>query len=338
MFAHARSHNAIRPILQFVTPGASDHEIVNQHPNDRISNSDQGKSDETRSGLNIDCRNSHGRVADIDFCWRKICDRPKIDLFRATVPPCFGPAKPENSLFLPRCGHGSGSHFAFGAGKWGDCQMITKASGLLAVLFAAGLFACVTVPSPVAAAGSGGTSASDSDSATTVKKLSTRHGKPDKSAKTESKSAESKSSGTKKPDGAEVADAAAATTALPASVANAKAELTPDSAISAKANTLLAASDKPDEAKAPGDADVVASDQLNEMDRALQESQQQNQPAAQPQQPAPAVAMTTAQAPTAAPVASTDDSTWDRTSLIGKIFIAAGALLTMASAARMFIA
>jgi hypothetical protein len=221
--------------------------------------------------------------------------------------------------------------------------MITKASRLLAVLFAAGLFACITVPSPVAAAGSGGTSASDSDSATTVKKLGMRHGKPDKSAKTESKSAESKTSearspGTKKPDGAEVADAAAATTALPASVANAKAELTPDSAISAKANTLLAASDKPDEAKAPGDADVVASDQLNEMDRALQESQQQNQPAAQPQQPAPAIAMTTAQAPTAAPVASTDDSTWDRTSLIGKIFIAAGALLTMASAARMFIA
>ena len=31
-------------------------------------------------------------------------------------------------------------------------------------------------------------------------------------------------------------------------------------------------------------------------------------------------------------------STWDQTSLIGKIFIAFGALLTMASAARMFMA
>jgi hypothetical protein len=212
--------------------------------------------------------------------------------------------------------------------------MITKASGLLAVLFAAGLFACAVAPSPVAAAGSGGASASDSDNATSVKKQSTRHGKRDKSDKTESKSSE-----TKKPDGAEVADAAAATTALPASVANAKAELPPNtSAMSAKANTLLAASDKPDEAKAPGDTDVVASDQLNEMDRALQESQQQNQPAAQPQQPASAVAMTTAQAPSPVPVASADDSTWDRTSLIGKMFIAAGALLTMASAARMFMA
>jgi len=226
--------------------------------------------------------------------------------------------------------------------------MITKASGLLAVLVAAGLFACVAAPSPVEAAGSGSTTASDSDNATSVKKQSTRHGKRDKSAKTESKSstsksAEAKSSETKKPDSAEIADAAAAPTALPAAVANAKAELSPNvpadnaSAMSARANTLLAASDKPDEAKAPGDADVVASDQLNEVDRALQESQPQNQPAAQPPQPAPAVAMTTAQVPTA-PVASADDSTWDRTSLIGKIFIAAGALLTMASAARMFMA
>jgi hypothetical protein len=215
--------------------------------------------------------------------------------------------------------------------------MITKASGLLAALVAAGLFACVTAPSPVEAAGSDSTTASDSDNATSVKKQSTRHGKRDKSAKTESKPSEAKKS--------EAADAAAAPTALPASVANAKAELTPNvpadnaSAMSAKANTLLAASDRPDEAKAPGDADVVASDQLNEVDRAMQESQAQNQPVAQPpqQQPAPAVAMTTAQAPTA-PVASADDSTWDRTSLIGKIFIAAGALLTMASAARMFMA
>ena len=226
--------------------------------------------------------------------------------------------------------------------------MITKASGLLAVLFAAGLFACVFAPSPVEAAGSGGTTASDSDNATSVKKQSTRHGKRDKSAKIESKSIESKSaeskpSETKKPDSATVADAAAVSTSLPASVANAKAELTPNvpadnaSAMSAKANTLLAASDKPDEAKEAGDADVVASDQLNEVDRALQESQSQNQPVAQPQQAAPAVAMTTAQAP-AAPVVSADNSTWDRTSLIGKIFIAAGALLTMASAARMFMA
>ena len=35
---------------------------------------------------------------------------------------------------------------------------------------------------------------------------------------------------------------------------------------------------------------------------------------------------------------ATENSTWDQTSLIGKIFIGFGALLTMASAARMFMA
>ena len=37
-------------------------------------------------------------------------------------------------------------------------------------------------------------------------------------------------------------------------------------------------------------------------------------------------------------LANGESSTWDQTSLIGKIFIAFGALLTMASAARMFMA
>jgi hypothetical protein len=47
--------------------------------------------------------------------------------------------------------------------------------------------------------------------------------------------------------------------------------------------------------------------------------------------------------PAAAPAgaetaAGSESSTWDQTSLIGKIFIGFGALLTLASAARMFIA
>lgn len=286
-----------------------------------------------------------GRVASTEFCMEENRQPARKRSLSHDTIALFWSGETRRFPFFAPLWTRLGVSFAAGAGQWGDCQMITKANGLLAGLFAAGLFACVTAPSPVEAAGSGGTSASNSDTVTTVKKQSTRHGKRDKSAKTESGSADSKSSQTKKPDGGEVADAAAVS--LPASVANAKAELTPHvpadaNAISAQANTLLAASDKPDEAKAPGDADVIASDQLNEMDRALQESQSQNQPAnqpaAQPQQPAPAVAMTTAQAPTAAPVATADDSTWDRTSLIGKIFIAAGALLTMASAARMFMA
>jgi hypothetical protein len=43
--------------------------------------------------------------------------------------------------------------------------------------------------------------------------------------------------------------------------------------------------------------------------------------------------------PKPAPVlASSDSANWDQTSLIGKIFIGFGALLTVASAARMFMA
>lgn len=51
----------------------------------------------------------------------------------------------------------------------------------------------------------------------------------------------------------------------------------------------------------------------------------------QAEQPAPA--------PRASPVvAGSQNATWDETSLIGKLFIGFGALLTIASAARMFMA
>ena len=88
--------------------------------------------------------------------------------------------------------------------------------------------------------------------------------------------------------------------------------------------TLMAATDK------PGETDVIASDQLNDVDREMQGQT----PASRPQQ------QTIAMAPTkTAPVlASSDSSALDQTSLIGKVFIAFGALLTMASAARMFMA
>ena len=105
------------------------------------------------------------------------------------------------------------------------------------------------------------------------------------------------------------------------------------SAMTAKANTmLLASADKPADAQAAGRRAVVASDQLNDVDRALQETPPKQQTVAHglgrdPPRPRPC----TGRQPTTA-------ATWDQTSLIGKIFIAFGALLTMASAARMFMA
>jgi hypothetical protein len=122
----------------------------------------------------------------------------------------------------------------------------------------------------------------------------------------------------------------------------------------ANANAQLAAADKPagNVAKAmsarasdiiqappaqPAAADqFVAADQLNDVDRALRETPPASAPAAA------TLTMAAAETPgapaTAAASAGSDNSTWDQTTLIGKIFIGFGTLLTMASAARMFMA
>ena len=138
----------------------------------------------------------------------------------------------------------------------------------------------------------------------------------------------------------EAADDGDHSTAIPPSVANANAQLaSADSptgnaarAMTARANDILQnAPDKAVDAQAAPGSQVVAADQLNDVDRALQ------QPA-----PPPAVAMASAEAPAApAPpvmASNNESSTSDQASLIGKIFIGFGALLTMGSAARMFMA
>jgi hypothetical protein len=236
--------------------------------------------------------------------------------------------------------------------------MMFSASGRSALILAAGLIVCFASPSPVAAAGADSTtaasksdSATKSDNATAGKstKQSSRHSKRDETRKSDK--AASKSSDTRKAADGDVADATGGTpSAIPPSVANANAQLSSDApadnatAMTAKAGALLTAADKPADGQAASDAQVVASDQLNDVDRELQQSQQsQNSAPTQAQTPPSAQRQTVAMAPvkaaSAAPVlASTESSTWDQTSLIGKIFIAVGALLTMASAARMFMA
>ena len=75
---------------------------------------------------------------------------------------------------------------------------------------------------------------------------------------------------------------------------------------------------------------VVPADQLNEIDRAASNDAFRSRTTGANGGPsrrmAPAI------------VAATDNSVWDTTSLVGKIFVIFGALLTVASAARMFIA
>jgi hypothetical protein len=74
---------------------------------------------------------------------------------------------------------------------------------------------------------------------------------------------------------------------------------------------------------------VVPADQLNDIDRAASNDAFRGRTTGANGGPtrrmAPAI------------VAATDNSVWDTTSLIGKIFVIFGALLTVASAARMFI-
>ena len=216
--------------------------------------------------------------------------------------------------------------------------MMVKASGLSALILATGLFACFAGPSPVVAASSDSSAAtSKSEIVTSGKSVrqNVRHWK--RSARKSSKVASNATDGKKSAE-KDVADASGnSAPAIPASVANANAQLTSAdaadsaSAMTAKANTmLLAGADKLASPDAQGATDpaVVSSDQLNDVDRALQQTPSTQTVAMASAKPAAAVVMASGNEP----------STWDQTSLIGKIFIAFGALLTMASAARMFIA
>jgi hypothetical protein len=232
--------------------------------------------------------------------------------------------------------------------------MTIKASARSALIFAAGLLVSFAGPPPAMAAGTDtdGAAISKSESATSVKSgsryLKKRYAHH-KDTRTASKSAESK-----KADEKQVADASGATAlTFPQWLANANAQMTaadaaPDSAkdtakgmsaaMSEKANTVLQAADKPADAEAPADTAVAASDQLNDVDRALHKDVDKALQEAPSTQTVAMASATKAAAEGAAQAANNDSSTLDKTSLIGKIFIAFGALLTMASAARMFMA
>ena len=99
--------------------------------------------------------------------------------------------------------------------------------------------------------------------------------------------------------------------------------VTPPGNSSAQPSTAQAAPGQP-----ASENQSAAPDQLSDSDRALRDNAPP--PAATPEAPAARSAPVMA--------ASGEHSVWDETSLIGKIFIGFGALLTIASAARMFMA
>ena len=209
--------------------------------------------------------------------------------------------------------------------------MIIKASGRLALVLAAGLL----LASPVQAASDGDNSTSDSKSDSTAAPVTHRtfrhashhrrhyahHGIPVIAMKSD---ADKKATDANADDNKVLPN-------IPPSIANANAQMllanaqiNAAAAIPAGGDVRAQASDSHANAGTDNGTFMVAADQLNDTDRTLQEGS--STPAQAPSSP-PAEATTT-----------TGESTaLDRTSLIGKIFIGFGALLTMASAARMFI-
>jgi len=215
--------------------------------------------------------------------------------------------------------------------------MIIKASGRAALILATGLFVFFAGPSQAATGADGSTAGSKSQtSAAAPVKIhkNLRYGLHRRKSYAHRKFhgiALKATAGTKA--AATVADTGKTLSSIPPSVANANAQLTSSGiwgenagVMTARAGELLqGAPDNPANARADNDTLLVAADQLNDVDRALREGGSQPTASANPP-PAPVTAT------------SGESSTWDQTSLIGKIFIGFGALLTMASAARMFMA
>ena len=236
--------------------------------------------------------------------------------------------------------------------------MMIKAARRSALMVVMGLFVCLAGVSYTNAPSEAAGSKSESATATKSVKQGTRHYK--RTAHRKYVRSAHKSS-VRKAEEKEVADASGELpVSLPPEVANANARIDvkldeptgTTKAMTERANAILLAqadiktenkpTDAPAAAPAPAAAQTVAPDQLNDVDRALQEAQPPAQTQAAPA-PSQTVAMATTAikaGPPAQPAAavSNDSSTWDQTSLIGKIFIAFGALLTIASAARMFMA
>jgi hypothetical protein len=200
--------------------------------------------------------------------------------------------------------------------------MKIKAGGRAALMLATGLLVCLAAPSLASAA---------SDGSKSVRHH--RHYVHYRSARPVVKSADSKSDSKKEAATDTIGNGGVDPAMLSPAVANANAQLaaadTPAGsarAMTARANDIMQAAA---DAQPASESRLVAPDQLNDVDRALREA------------PPPQIAMASAEppaAPKARLMASSDSASWDQTSLIGKVFIGFGALLTLASAARMFMA
>ncbi|MHB0772752.1 hypothetical protein [Bradyrhizobium sp. 5.13L] len=214
-----------------------------------------------------------------------------------------------------------------------------QASARAALIVLAGLFlvfGSVAQAAPISAASNKSDSADKQADTAKQRRHDSRRNSNGKSAqKSDKKDAAAKAGEAKNENKAD--NEVPASSQMPPEVANANAQLAADTPPAAAASAMTnRASDNVQAAAdntsaAPPESQVVAPDQLNDIDRALQ----QESPPAQK-----AVIAATEAQPRPAPVmaSSQQSSAWDQSSLVGKIFIGVGTLLTLASAARMFMA
>jgi hypothetical protein len=228
--------------------------------------------------------------------------------------------------------------------------MNMKTSGLSALIITAGFCVCFAQPLRAAETDSSpadSTAQTDDTADAPDAPIAPKVVKPRAKRPAEAHAVKSGKMASKNPNGNAAQDDAAPANVRP-SVANANARLQAgdspaDNALrtmSSQADNMLrtvkqadpaasqtdpAASQTDSAAPSAANTEMVAADQLNEVDRSLGDDKA----------PAPTLSMAVAQAPYGT---SNIDSTWSQTSLIGKIFVAFGGLLTVASAARMFMA
>lgn len=212
--------------------------------------------------------------------------------------------------------------------------MTSRATGRSVSIIAAGFWICLSGPLLAAQGGETASAQAANGTATAGKpmalrkyaKHSQRHWKRHAAAHKLGKIAGK--SHPKAIVGTDVAatDEGTAAPVLPENIANANAELP-------SADALPEATD----------SRLVSADQLNDVDRTLSETLAPAPP--ETTAAAPLLTMAAANTPvvisaptTVSAAASSDDTAWSQTSIIGKIFIAFGGLLTLASAARMFMA
>jgi hypothetical protein len=213
---------------------------------------------------------------------------------------------------------------------------------LVAAIAAVGIVVCFSTPEPAAAAPTKSTASADKSVTQSKYKRRAHSAKKSRSARYARRSS---SKTVAKTSDKSKQTAATSKTELLAAILNAHAEAPPKQRSLAEDEARnFAALDSTDKVSTINGVQVAASDQLNDVDRALTD---ESAPALVPTAkvasaaealPANKIIRPAPSADNQAARKANDSDPWSSSSLLGKIFIAFGSLLTLASAARILIA